>query len=287
VIPASINKVEDLALSHQFTFQESSTCWSLTILRRRKIVWWISIFLRQLKHWSIDVVRTAPVSFSYACVLAFCQPWTVDGGIWSILWSAFHACCDSRLVAQLHPVDVTWTARADWCYCACARTLLGKETTAERYYLPEHLNSQHVMLCIYVSGLSTFDTRRTWNDELRCTLYKRIYGYKRLLKERVPVRLWLHDTRLRFSWHVTSSTQHVAGGSSSAVWLSSSATQLSSSSTWQAGSTVAARLPPSFRRLPSSVRHPLASTSHHWPATGQSHVMFLFAAALLCFSSIP
>jgi len=24
--------------------------------------------------------------------------------------------------------------------------------TAERYYLPEHSNSRHVVLCIYVSG---------------------------------------------------------------------------------------------------------------------------------------
>jgi len=64
--------------------------------------------------------------------------------------------------------------------------------------------------------------------------------------------------------------------------------RLPSSSTWQAGSTAAARLPPSVRRrLSSSVRHPPASTSHHRPVTGQSHVMFLFAAALLCFSSIP
>jgi len=49
------------------------------------------------------------------------------------------------------------------------------------------------------------------------------------------------------------------------------------------------RQPPNYRfpsvvifRLPSSGFH-LASPT----ATGQSHVMFLFAAALLCFSPIP
>jgi len=237
-------------------------------------VYYIVTFLRSLgahANFGWGYVRTAPVFFSYACTLAFCQLWTVDGGIWFIRWSAFHTCCDSWLAAQLHPVDVTWTARADWCYCACARTLLGEETTAERDYLPEHLNSQHVVF-----------VRRTWNDKLRCTLYERTYVYERLLKERFPVRLRLHDTRLRVSWRVIPSTQHVAGGSSSAVRLSSSATRLPSSSTWQAGSTAAARLPPSVRR-----RLPSAILRHHRPATGQSHVMFLFAAALLCFSSIP
>jgi len=85
------------------------------------------------------------------------------------------------------------------------------------------------------------------------------YGYEQLLRERFPVRL--HDTRLRVSWRVTP---------------------------WQAGSTAAGRLPPSVRRrLPSFVRRPPASTTHHRPATGQSHAMFSFAAALLCFSSIP
>ena len=88
----------------------------------------------------VAIVRIALVSFSYACALAFCQPWTVDGGIWSIRWSAFHACCYSRLAAQLHSADVTWTARADWCYCTCAITLLGEETTAKRYYLPKNLS---------------------------------------------------------------------------------------------------------------------------------------------------
>ena len=51
-------------------------------------------------------------------------------------------------------VTVVWWPS---CICACARTLLGEETTAERYYLLEHSNSQHVMLCIYISGYSTFD----------------------------------------------------------------------------------------------------------------------------------
>jgi len=133
---------------------------------------------------------------------------------------------------------------------------------------------------VYTLAGSQRLTRRPWNDELRSTLYERTYGYKGLLKECFPVQL--HDTRLRVSWRVTPSTQHVAGGSSSAVRLSSSATRLPSSSTWQAGSTAAARLPPSVRRrLLSSIHHPPASTSHHRPATRQAHVVFVCCCAFM------
>jgi len=100
-----------------------------------------------------------PLFFSYACALAFYQPWTVDGGIWSIRWSASHACCDSRLAAQLHPVDVTWTARADWCYCACAKTLLGEETTAEPAWALRTVNTSCSVYTLAGSQRFTQDVR--------------------------------------------------------------------------------------------------------------------------------
>jgi len=159
-----ISKLDSAHINKQTTVNRSF--WSRSTGQNE---WAVLTTLDETTNLTIPIlIRTAPVSFSYACTLAFYQPWTVDGGIWSIRWSAFHACCDSRLVAQLHPVDVIWTARADWCYCACARTLLGEETTAER----EHSNSQHVVLCTLASTGSprlTQDVREMTNYVVRCT----------------------------------------------------------------------------------------------------------------------
>jgi len=150
--------------------------------------------------------------------------------------------------------------------------------------LPAWALEQSTRRSFTLAGSQHFDTRRTWNDELRCTLYERIYCYKQLLKKRVSVRIRLHDTRLWVSWRESSSTQHVAGGSSSAVRLSSSATRLPSSSTRKAGSTAAARLPPSVRRrlFFAILRLPPRITDQ----LQDSRMLCFFAVALLCFSSI-
>jgi len=187
-------------------------------------------------------------------------------------------------VANLHPVDVTWTARADWCYCACVRELFLAKRRQLNVITCLSTRTVNTSCSVYTLAGSLRLTRRTWNDELRCTNEPTVTNdFCR------NAFLYDHD----YKTHVCESF---------GAWPRRR-------STWQAvprqpfdyhrpppdfrlparGKRVQ-RQPPDYRlssvvvfRPPSSGFHLALPTSYRTVAC----YMFLFAGALLCFSSIP